>query len=141
MIQKTITSAGLKVYINGIPFGIATSVSWQSDQNKKPIYGIDQVSPFEITPGPQLISGTITCTRIHGDGGLEGRGISAPDERVSIEKYISIFIMDRITGLPVLFIPEATVNSQRWSATARGLLEGSFDFIGLEWQNEAPLTQ
>lgn len=31
MFQKTISGANLKLYINGIPFGIASSLSWGSN--------------------------------------------------------------------------------------------------------------
>lgn len=141
MFQKTISGASLKLYINGIPFGIASSISWKTNAGRKPLYGIDSVLPFELAPGAQAVTGTITCTRLRGDGGLEGRGLSAPDHFIALEKYIDILIIDRVTGLTVLKVDKAAINTQSWQATARGLLEGNFEWEGMEWENESIHSQ
>lgn len=141
MFQKTITGPGLKVYINGIPFGIAKSISWATNAGRKPIYGIDSVQPIELIPGQQLVSGSISLLRLHNDGGLEGRNIAAPDRYIALEKYIDILVIDRLTGQPVLKVDQAAVNAQNWSVNEKGLLEGNFDWEGLDWENESMFSR
>lgn len=137
MNQKALAGAALAIYINGEPFGIATGISWDSSAGRQAIYGIDSVTPFELAPGAQSIKANISCYRIRGDGGLEGRGVAAPDKKIALEKYIDILVLDRLTGLPILKINSAAVNSQRWSVNARGMLEGNFEIEGLDWENES----
>ena len=136
MFQRSISGAGLKLYINGIPFGICTSINWASNAGRKPLYGIDSVLPHELAPGAQAVTGSIACMRLHNDGGLEGRGIAVPDSKIMLEKYIDIMLVDRVTGKPVLKVDRAAVNNQSWSVSARGLLEGTFQWEGLDWENE-----
>ena len=57
MQAKTLTGASLKVYINGAPFGVATGISWNTGSGRREIFGLDQVSPWELAPGAQNIGG------------------------------------------------------------------------------------
>ncbi len=140
-MSAVLTQARLKLYINGIPFGIATEFGWQSSSGRRQLYGIDSVTPFELAPGGQSVTGNISCLRLTLDGGLEGRNIAAIDSRLTTEKYISILLLDKLTDTPVFWCPEAAVNSQRWSVNSRGILTGSFDFMGIGWENEAIASQ
>lgn len=52
----SISGAGLKLYINNRVFGITTSFEWSSDTSRRPIYGLDQISAFELAPGASSVS-------------------------------------------------------------------------------------
>ena len=137
MFQKTITGAALAIYINGKPFGVCTSFSMETNAGRQPIYGLDSVIPYELAPGAQAVTARFTCNRLRNDGGLEGRSIAAPDSKIALEKYIDILVLDRLTGAAVFKINEAAVNNQSWSVSAGGILEGTFEVEGLDWENEA----
>ncbi len=137
MLQKTLAGAALSIYINGIPFGVATGISWQSSAGRRPLHGIDSVLPYELAPGAQSVTVDIECVRLRGDGGLEGRGLAAPDAKVIKEKYIDILVLDRLTGLAIFRIDQAAVNSQSWRVSEKGVLTGNFEIEGMEWENES----
>lgn len=137
MLQKTLTGAALSLYVNGIPFGVATGISWRTNAGRKPLYGIDSVLPFELAPGAQGVTVEIECYRLRGDGGLEGRGLAVPDSKIFKEKYIDILVIDRLTGLAIFRIDQAAVNSQSWRVNEKGVMQGNFELEGIEWENES----
>lgn len=134
---KSLRGADLQVYINGHLFAVATGLRWGADTGRHAIYGIDQYTPFELAPGSTSIKGTIDCVRLRQDGGIEGRGVAAPEEKMLYEKYFSLAVVDRSTDTVVLAIERAAVQSQNWQVNAKGELTGSFGFEGIEWENEA----
>jgi hypothetical protein len=138
-MSKSISLAGasLKIFINNRVFGIASSISWESDAGRRAIYGLDQITPFELAPGQNRITGRIECLRIRQDGGLEGRGVTVHDDKQLLEKYISIIVIDRLTDTVVLRVDNAAVNRQSWQVENRNLLRGSFEFEGLTWTSES----
>ena len=135
LAQATVGS-GVKLYINNRVFGIVTSFEWMLDGGRKAIRGIDQTTPFELAPTNSTLRGTINCVKVRGDGGLEGRAISAIESNVLLEKYISILLVDRLSGDVIFRCDKAAVNSQNWRVGAKELLRGSFTFEGLEWSSE-----
>ena len=136
-IAKTLTGASLKLYINGRPFGIATSIEFSVDSGRRQIFGLDQVTPFELAPGASRITGRIECNRLRQDGGLEGRGLATPDKWIMFEKYISIMLVDRLTDSIVLKVDQAAVSDQSWSIVSKDVMKGTFSFMGMGWSNEA----
>lgn len=133
---KILRAADLQVYINGKLFAVCTGLRWQTNSGHKPIYGIDQITPFEIAPGPSSIRGSIECIRLKGDGGLEGRGVAAPEKYMLLEKYFSLAVLDRSTDIVILAIEDVLVGEQNWNINSRGQLAGAFTFEGLGWENE-----
>lgn len=129
--------ADLQIYINGRLFGVATGVRWNANDGRHAIFGIDQYTPFELAPGQCTITGSVECIAQRLDGGLEGRGIHAPEDMMMLEKYISIAIIDRSTDSVILAIENAAIDSQSWQAGAKGVVAGSFSFEGMGWTNEA----
>lgn len=136
-VTRTLRGADLQVYINGRLFAVATGVRWTAEDGRHAIYGIDQYTPFELAPGQTTIKGTIDCLRQRLDGGIEGRGIHAPESKIMLEKYFALAIIDRSTDSTVLAIESAAVTSQQWQAVAKGEYTGSFSFEGLGWTSEA----
>ena len=129
---QTVQSASLKILINNRTFGVVTAIEWANDGGRRPIFGLDKITPFELAPGTNSIRGRIDCIATRNDGGLEGRGISTSSSNIMLEKYISIAIVDRVTNKIVFKCDQAAVNSQTWRATARGLYTGSFTFEGID---------
>ncbi|WNM70276.1 hypothetical protein [Myxococcus phage Mx1] len=134
---KTLRGADLQVYINGRLFAVCTGIRWQADPGRHPIFGIDKYTPFELAPGPSTIRGNIDCLRQRRDGGLEGRGVAAPEHLLLLEKYFSLAVVDRSTDTVILAIEEAAAATQSWQVNAKGDLTGSFSFEGLGWFNES----
>lgn len=132
----TLTGAALKLYINGTPFGVATGIQYTSSQGRKTIGGLDQLTPIEIAPGVDRITGQITCVRKRLDGGLEGRGVASRAEDRLLEKYISIVLVDRLTDRIVFRCDNAVIDNQTWNVQAKGIVEITFNFTGISWGNE-----
>lgn len=134
---QTLTGASLKLYINEKLFGLASSFTFQTTGNRRPIHGIDQPNAFELAPAANDVNGSITCMRIRLDGGLEGRGIAANDINIAAEKYISIMLVDRISDTVIFRVNQAAIDNQSWSIDARGIMKGSFSFQGITSINDS----
>lgn len=135
--SKVVVGAGLSVFVNGKIYGQVTAFKWDSGTPLKANMGIDSLIPYELANIATKVSGSMSLIRVHGDGGLEGRGIVAPLTHVELEKYFSILVVDRLTGLDVFRADHCKASSQSWQVSARGKMEGSFTFEGLQWTNEA----
>lgn len=144
-VFKTIRGADLQVYINGELFAVCTGLRWNTSTGRRAINGIDKMSPFELAPGQTAVKGSIDCLRLRQDGGLEGRGIAAPDlprgtsggSYLLYEKYFALAVVDRSTDTIILAIDNCAVGDQNWNVNAKGMLTGNFSFVGIEWANEA----
>lgn len=132
-----IVGAKILVFINGRVFGQATDFKWDSITPNTVRYGLDSLIGQEMTPGPVKVQGTIAVLRRHADGGLEGSGVVAPYESIERERYFSLLVIDRATGLRVFQADRCKVLTQTWAITSRGRMQGSFTFEALEWANEA----
>jgi hypothetical protein len=137
MKSITITGSSVKVYINSRPFGVCTGFEYTVDYGRKSLGGLDFVSTFEIIPGSVKVSGKLECTRLGGYGGLEGTNIVASEDNLTLEKYISIVLVDRKSNAVIFKSLEALVINQSWSVTPRGVMKGTFSFEGLSWSNES----
>src|SRR6266404_6482504 len=124
-------SADLSVYLNGQPLGIASNLTWSIKNGRRPIWGIDNESPMDLAPGQRIIEGTIQCYYLHNSGGLEGLAIVAAGNVLLFEKYSTLVVLDRVTGDVVLSVQKLSVGDQTWSAAPKGLVQGSFSFIGI----------
>lgn len=134
---KVIRGADLQVYINGILFGVCTSIRWQSGKGNHAIHCIDQMDPFEIAPGQSYIRGTIEAIRLRRDGGFEGRGIIAPQRMTMLEKYFAMAVVDRSTDTVIMAIDRTSADNQSWSVAAKQELVGNFGFEGIGYTSEA----
>lgn len=137
MVIKATPGSALIVYINSRPFGAATSIDWSVDVGRRAIYGLDQITPVELAPGPVKTTGRIECFRVRLDGGLEGRGFLAATQNLLSEKYIHIMVIDRLTDSVVFEAIDAAVNNQNWRAETKGILRGGFAFESITNANEA----
>ena len=136
MQSKSIVGAQLKVYVNNRLFGIATGFTYTINPGRRPIYGLDQIVPFELAPGAYSVKGRLDFNKVRYDGGLEGRGISASQSKILLEKYIGIVVVDRVTGSVIFQAERAAINSQQWNARARDIMTGSCEYEAITWRND-----
>jgi hypothetical protein len=136
-MSRLVVGAHLLCFINGRLFGEVTAIQWDSATPNVSRVGIDSLTPFELSPVGAKMSGNVSLFRLHGTGGLEGRGIVAPFSHIAREKYFSILIVDRVTGKRLNQADYCKVNNQSWRMVARQRVEGSFSFEGIDWSNEA----
>ncbi len=138
MAGKPITIRGLDciLYINGRISSYVTGISWAASTGAKEVYGIDQMTPFEILMTQASIGGTLECLRTHDSAGAEGLGIVPVEAELSLARYFFLQLVDRQTDTVILQIPKAACASQQWAGKARGVLQGTIAFKGLAWENE-----
>jgi len=136
-VTRSITGAELKIYINNRIFGVCDSLSWTVDSGRRSIRGLDSNEPYEIAEGPATIQGSMQVKRLRRDGGLEGRGLMGLPHQFSLEKYISIRILERKTEAVVFATDRALLTNQSWRVGVKGLLTGSFNFECIGYINES----
>ena len=134
MAQRTIAGAHIKVYINGIVYNEVQQLQYTIDYGEEPIYGIDSVFPQEIKITRVSIQGSISGVRTAQSNGLQGYDIRPKIFDSIFAPYISIRIFDRKTGEDILFVPYARVTNEKTSVSAKGIMQTSFNFIGLQGQ-------
>lgn len=135
--SPNVVGAHILVFLNGRLFGQATDMKWDSVTPNIVRYGLDSLTGYELAPGPVKVQGTIAVLRRHADGGIEGAGATAPFSSIERERYFSLLVMDRATGLRIFQADRCKVISQSWSIGSRGRMQGSFTFEALEWANES----
>ena len=140
MRAKTIVTSGIMLYLNGKPFGRATSFGWESDTSRSPKYGIDSMAPFELAPTVSRASGRIGVIRTIGDSGAEGAGMTTTFYFVPREKYFSLQLIEIASDTVVFEAGYCSVAHQSWSAPSRGKVEGEIHFEALDWNNELKST-
>jgi hypothetical protein len=136
--SKSMTGAEVKVYINGRIYPYIVSIRWTGSYGRQEIMAIDQNEPAELAPGSTSISGTFDVVRIRNSGGLQGAGIAAPEDKLLLERYFSLVVVDRVSDTTLLKIDNGSVSDESWSVPSRGTITGSVSFKGLGWGNEAP---
>lgn len=135
--SNLITAPKVVVYVNGLPFGQATSFSWNSSTAKQPIYGLDSGEPYEFAPGITKVGGTIGIIRTILDGGTEGLGITTTFDQLPREKYFSLALVEKTSNTMLFRADKCTVQSQSWQIAVKGFLTGSVTFEAFDWKNEA----
>jgi hypothetical protein len=131
-----VVGAGLLVIVNGTLLGTTTSFSWESVTEKKAIYALDASEPYEMAPTTTRVTGAISFVRPSLVGGLEAQGITVSFADQPRQKYVNIIVLDKKTGLPVFETDSAVILRQRWSGSARGVMEGSLSFEAVDWRDE-----
>lgn len=133
---KVITSPSLKLYVNGAPFGNVLSFDFTitSQSILKP--ELDNMEPAELAPTSYIVFGRMGLYRLHGDGGLEGAGLSANAIDLPRQKYVTFALIDRVTDQMVFRCDKVWVDSQNWSVGLKGVVRGTLAFKGIGYQNE-----
>lgn len=134
--SRNIVSAQLLVFVNGHMFGEVTAFTFSSATPRDEIMGIDAIHGQELAPTGVKVSGNIAFLRRHTTGGIEGRGIVAPLDKIPEERYFSLLILNRRDKTVFFRADECAVQQQSFVAEARGRVTGSFAFSALHWVNE-----
>lgn len=134
--SQQVVGAGLLVVVNGSLLGTTTAFNWESITEKRAIYALDASEPYEIAPTITKVVGSISFMRPSLVGGLQAQGITVDFASQPKQKYTSIIVLDKRTGLPVFESDSAVIVRQRWGASARGVVEGSLSFEAVEWRDE-----
>jgi len=137
MNSRLTVGAHILCFINGSFFGHVTQISWESVTPHNAKAGLDSLIPYELIPVQAVVSGKISVLKQGRDGGLEGRGITAPFRHLAQERYFSILIVDRKTGQRLHRADHCKVTDQSWSYAAKDRVHGSFGFRGISWEGEA----
>jgi hypothetical protein len=137
--SRNITGAQLLVFVNGHPFGEVTAFNFVSATPRDEVMAIDVMHAQELAPTVMKISGTVGFLRRHSTGGLEGRGIVAPPEKIPEERYFSLLILNRRDKTIFFRADECSVQQQSFVAESRGMVTGTFTFTALHWNNELEL--
>ena len=136
MRSKTLRGLDLVVYVNAKPWSFGSELSWDIDYGAETTYGIDFLTPFEISTTRALISGSLHYWRQHNTAGAEGAGMVPVQLDIARERYFYLQVVDRQTGTTYLEIPMCKLRRQGGSAKARGVVDGTLSFVGLGWAND-----
>jgi hypothetical protein len=127
---STLSGAAIKLYVSGILYPQAQSVTLTIDYGEEPIYGIDSALPQEIRQTRISIQGSVSGVRILTDSGLQTNGIIPILKNSLHAPYISIEIRERESDAVLYFIQGVKVTSESFRAVSKGKIELSFNFKG-----------
>ena len=139
--QRVISGAHIKLYINGVVYNEVTELSYIMDYGEEAIYGIDSVFPQEIKVTRVSIQGSVSGVRVKDTNGLQGVNARPEITQSFFAPYISIRITDRRSEEDIMFIPYARVSQEKLSVTAKGIVNTSFSFVGLQGQQQLDRPQ
>lgn len=128
---QTMAASTIKVYINGIVMPNISSLSFSLSNGEEEIWGIDSLSPQEISPSKTTVSGTITGMRIKASGDAQARRMIPLQAEVMEGNYWSLRVEDIDTKFNLLFIPYAKVSREDVQIQAKGLVKFSLNFVGI----------
>jgi hypothetical protein len=116
--SKILTSAKVKLFINGKVFGQASSFRFSSETAHNDYYGIDNQQPVEFIPTVTRVSGSLTCHRMVADIGAEGNGLTAPFPVLPKAKYFSVSLVEIETDIVIFEAPRCVLINQSWGYDA-----------------------
>jgi hypothetical protein len=134
---KIVSAPRILVYVNGKLFGRCTSFSWTSSTPRKKIRTIDIPNPVELAATTVDVTWNLGALRTVGDGGLQGVGIAPQQTDLSLEKYFTLQLIERTSGLTIFRSDLCNTDAETWSVTAKGLLAGAANGSGIIWSNES----
>lgn len=134
---KIIVAAKVLVYVNGKLFGRCTRFSWGSQTPGREIQVIDTMHPVELAPTTVKVNWTMGVLRTIGDGGLQGVGMVSQQSELSLDRYFTLQLVERTSGLTVFRCDLCNTNAEQWDITAKGEMAGTANGSGILWVNEA----
>lgn len=136
-MSSTVTSQDLVLYMNGQVYAQVTNFSWNSSTSQTPKYALDSLMPYEIMPGPALVTGSVSVVKTQNDGGLEGAGFTTQFSNLARQKYNTISIRQRSTGQSIFEAKYCSINGQNWNMPTKGILSGNFSFMGIMFTTDS----
>lgn len=135
-MRKTIAGADAKLYVNNKLLGIVPSFSYEISSGVEAIRGIDDPMPQELAETVVTIRGSLTMYRLRNDGGAEGRGLMGLPSKVELEKYCTLYLVDRFTDKVLFASNKARFTSQSWNVQSKGLIQGNLSWQAIGYVNE-----
>lgn len=128
----------VKCYVNGRLLGYITGMpQWTIDTDYRPALEIDSNVPRELMPGQFRVAGAFSILRGRDTGGLEGAGMVASGQKMLLQKYLTIELVDRLTDQTIFRATKCQVTRQAWTAAPKQLVTGTFTWLGIAFENEA----
>jgi hypothetical protein len=135
---KIVAAAHILVYINGKLYGRCTSFTWTSNTPGRKIRVIDTQHPVELATTTIDVDWSMGVLRTVGDGGLQGVGVASMQPAdMSLEKYFTIQLVERRSGLTIFRCDMNNANSENWQINAKMQMVGNVSASGIIWVNEA----
>jgi hypothetical protein len=136
MFSKVLSGSALICYVNGQMYGKIDSFQYSDSTPHKSLGGVDIVLPIEIAPTTKRFTASMTVFRLRGDGGAEGGGLAGTGSNLSLERYFTFMIIDRLTDTVVFRSDYNKATSQNWTMNNKALVTGTIGFTGIVWSNE-----
>jgi len=131
MAVQTVSGASIKLFIAGILYPNARSVTINIDYGEDAIYGIDSALPQEIRQTRISVQGSVSGIRIRSTPGLQGANIVSILKDSLQAPYVTLEIRDRVSDEVMYFIRGVKVTSESFKAVSKGTVELSFNFKGI----------
>lgn len=131
-----VVGAHLRVYVNGQPYGRTIEGEFSILTPQKELHVLDTFVPAELVQQAASVQGSIRVYKQHGDGGAQAAGIGPSLADLSLAKYFSILVLDRVTDTVVFRADRCSLEQERWGLPTRGYVTGQFSFKALNYSNE-----
>jgi len=128
---QTISGATVKIFLGGVLYPEAQSISYMIDYGEDSIYGVDSAFAQEIRQTRVSVKGSITGIRIKASGGIQSRNARTLIKEALHAPYVSIQIKDRSSDEVILFVAQTKITNESFSVSAKGIVSVSFNFSGI----------
>ena len=128
---QTISGATVKIFLGGVLYPEAQSISYSIDYGEDPIYGVDSAFPQEIRQTRVSVKGSINGIRLKSSGGIQSRNARTLIKEALHAPYVSIQIKDRSSDEIILFVSQTKITNESFSVSAKGIVSVSFSFTGI----------
>jgi hypothetical protein len=136
MQPQILAAAHLKCYINNSLAGYVTGFNYSINTQHRSIEAVDNVQAQELAPSTYTVTASFQMVSSRVLMGLEGAGIGVYADQLPRHKYLDIVILDRVTERIVFQAVKAVVETQSWTAQAKGLLSGQFTVKALSFMSD-----
>jgi len=131
MAVQTISGANIKLFLGGVLYPEAQSISYNIDYGEDSIYGVDSGFAQEIRQTRVSVKGSVSGIRLKASGGIQSRNARTLIKESLQAPYVSIQIKDRSGDEIILFVPQAKITNESFSVSAKGIVSISFNFSGI----------
>jgi hypothetical protein len=133
---QIVVGSRVVLFVNGSQVGRVTSFQFSSSTMYKPIYTLDCSIPPEFVPGQIKTIGSVSVYRTAGDGGAEGLGMTTDYPSINRQKYFTLALVLRDTGVPIFEANHCVLQNQSWSAGTKGFVTGVLNFEARSYEDD-----
>jgi hypothetical protein len=132
-----VCGAGVNLYINGKLFASVYEFSYDVQTPHADIRAVDCLLPYELASTIVKVTGSFKVYRLRRTGGFEGQGVIPKYQNLPREKYMTLMVLDQVTGAPLFRADQCVAEHQNWGVAAKAFMTGSLSFSGMIALNEA----